>query len=95
MADSDPVPDTAMDTGSDDGEFGEGTDPTALTDDERAILERLRASGDASPGGTPGGTPEESADAAAAVGDDAPLAAYDPPDGREVDPLAPVFREPD
>jgi hypothetical protein len=47
MADSDPVPDTAMDTGSEDGEFGDTSDPSPLRADERAILDQLRdAAGD-------------------------------------------------
>jgi hypothetical protein len=47
-----PVPDTAMDTKSDEGEPGGEPDTTPLTADERELLERLRASG-ASPTPTP------------------------------------------
>lgn len=42
MADSDPVPDTAMETGSEDGDFGDTADATPLRDDERAILDQLK-----------------------------------------------------
>jgi hypothetical protein len=42
MADSDPVPDTAMETGSEDGDFGDTSDGLPLQDDERAILDQLR-----------------------------------------------------
>jgi hypothetical protein len=42
MADSDPVPDTAMETGSEAGDFGDTSDRSPLRDDERAILDQLR-----------------------------------------------------
>ena len=40
-----PTPDSAMDTKSEDGEPGDETDTTPLTEEERAMLERLRAAG--------------------------------------------------
>jgi hypothetical protein len=74
-----PVPDTAMDTKSEEGDPGGPDDTTPLTEDERALLERLRASeGRAAdppvpdPGTTLPGSPPDAA-----------------PDG-----LDPVFREP-
>ena len=92
MVDPTPVPDSAMDTGSEDGEPGGTTDATPLTDEERAILDRLRHAGGQD---VVGAAPEESAAAGAAAEDDAPLPGY-PPAGRDdrPDPLDPVFREP-
>lgn len=52
MTDGDPLPDSAMDTGSDEGEPGGTTDATPLTDDERAILGRLQHPADS--GGSAG-----------------------------------------
>ena len=81
-----------MDTGSEDGEPGGSSDATPLTDDERAILDRLRhAGGD----DVVGAAPEESPAAGDAADDDAPLSDYPvrQPDGG-TDPLDPVFREP-
>ncbi len=40
-----PVPDTAMDTKSEEGDPGGEDDTTPLTEDERALLDRLRAAG--------------------------------------------------
>jgi hypothetical protein len=40
-----PVPDTAMDTKSEEGDPGGDEDTSPLTADERALLERLRAAG--------------------------------------------------
>jgi hypothetical protein len=92
MADSDPVPDTAMDTGSEESEpFVEG-DSTPLSDEERAILDRLRESSPAPPGDE---ALEDSPEAFAAADDDAPLSAYAPRDDSPPDPLDPVFREPE
>ena len=92
MADSDPVPDTAMDTGSEESEPFLEPDPTPLTDEERAILDRLRESSAAPPSAE---APEDSEEAFAAADDDAPLPAYGPRDDSPPDPLDPVFQEPD
>ena len=73
-----PVPDTAMDTKSEEGDPGGEEDTSPLTEDERALLERLRASE-----GRPGGTPAQEDTTLPAA---RPAA---PPDG-----LDPVFREP-
>jgi hypothetical protein len=73
-----PVPDTAMDTKSEEGDPGGPDDTTPLTEDERALLERLRAS--------EGNAVEAAADADTTLPGAPPAAA---PDG-----LDPVFREP-
>ena len=78
MVDGAPVPDTAMDTKSDD-EPGDMVDTTPLTDDERALLDRLRDSGGESPAPT---RPEDT------------LPVAPPPPTADPDPLDPVFREP-
>jgi hypothetical protein len=92
MVDPTPAPDGGMDTGSEDGEPGGTTDATPLTDDERAMLERLRHASGQDVAGAP---PEESAAAGRAAEDDAPLADYPAPDRHDApDPLDPVFREP-
>ena len=92
MVDPTPAPDSAMDTGSEDGEPGGTTDASPLTDDERAMLDRLRH-----PSGhdVVGAAPEDSSAAGEAAEDDAPLPGYPVPEraGR-IDPLDPVFREP-
>ncbi|HEX6754958.1 MAG TPA: hypothetical protein VF109_03330 [Mycobacteriales bacterium] len=94
MADSDPVPDTAMDTGSEDGEPFTETEGTPLSDEERAILDRLRESSATAPPSAE--VPEDSEEAFAAADDDAPLPAYTTPqDDSPPDPLDPVFREPE
>ena len=81
-----------MDTGSDAGEPGGSTDATPLTDDERAILDRLRHSGGPE---VVGRAPEESPAAGEAAEDEAPLPDFSPPGGGgAADPLDPVFREP-
>jgi hypothetical protein len=92
MVDPTPAPDSAMDTGSEDGEPGGTTDASPLTDEERAILDRLRHSGGQD---VVGAAPEESAAAGGAAEDDAPLPDYPAPerDGG-ADPLDPIFREP-
>ncbi|HZB48459.1 MAG TPA: hypothetical protein VE547_05145, partial [Mycobacteriales bacterium] len=72
MVDPTPVPDSAMDTGSEDGEPGGTTDATPLTDEERAILDRLRHAGGQD---VVGPTPEQSPAAGSAAEDDAPLPA--------------------
>ncbi len=82
-----PVPDTAMDTKSEEGDPG-GNDATPLNDDERALLNQLRH------GGGPGEpAAEESPAYAAAADDDSPVPG-DPPGDGGTDPLDPVFREP-
>jgi hypothetical protein len=91
MADSDPVPDTAMDTGSEASEPFVQNDGPPLSDEERAILDRLRDGGGAP---LPGDVAEESPEAAAAADDDAPLTSWNPSPA-PVDPLDPVFREPE
>ena len=92
MADSDPVPDTAMDTGSEESEPFVQTDSAPLSDEERAMLDRLREGGG---GADDGPVAEESPAAAAAADDDAPLSEWKPPPGPAADPLDPVFREPE
>jgi hypothetical protein len=74
-----PVPDTAMDTKSEEGDPGGPDDTSPLTEDERALLERLRASE-----GHAVETPAP--DAGTTLPGSRPAA---PPDG-----LDPVFREP-
>jgi hypothetical protein len=75
-----PVPDTAMDTKSDDGDPGdEDRDATPLTDDERDMLERLRAAGVTAPADEPGA--------------DTTLPGAPPPSAAP-DPLDPIFQEP-
>jgi hypothetical protein len=83
------VMDSAMDTGSDAGEPGERPDGGPLTDDERALLDRL-AGDDRTPVVT--GAPEDSPAAARAAADDTVLPEPAPPGGP--DPDTPQFREP-
>src|SRR5918995_647426 len=64
-----PVPDTAMDTKSDDRDPGP-TDAPPLTADERALLDRLRDGGGTDVVGTPA---EESPAYAAAAAADSPV----------------------
>jgi hypothetical protein len=74
-----PVPDSAMDTKSEEGEPGdEERDATPLDADEQAMLEKLRAAGVTVPEEEPGG--------------DTTLPT--PPPDSGPDPLDPVFREP-
>jgi hypothetical protein len=74
-----PVPDSAMDTKSDDGDPGdEDRDARPLDSDEQAMLERLRAAGVTAPDQQPGS--------------DTTLPP--PPPAGGPDPLDPVFREP-
>ena len=80
-----------MDTGSDAGEPGGSTDITPLTDDGRAILDRLRHAGGPE---VVERAAEESPAAGDAADDEAPLPDFSPPDGGGTDPLDPVFREP-
>ena len=62
------LPDTAMATGNDEGEFGR-SDTRPLAEDERTLLEKLQkpGKGEAEP------AVEDSAEVAAAAADDAPL----------------------
>ena len=74
-----PVPDSAMDTKSEEGEPGdEERDARPLDADEQALLEKLRAAGVTVPAEEPGS--------------DTTLPAPPPESGP--DPLDPVFREP-
>jgi hypothetical protein len=75
-----PVPDTAMDTKSEEGDPGPD-DTTPLTEDERALLDRLRAA-EGSGAGTRAESPAE----------DTTLPGAPPP--ARPDGLDPVFREP-
>jgi len=95
-----PLPDTAMDTKSEEGDPGGPTDTTPLTADERALLDRLRDGGGTDVVGTPA---EESPAFAAAAAADSPVPVdrpgadqpgADQPGRQEPDPLDPVFREP-
>ena len=89
-----PVPDTAMATGSEDGEPGEQSDARPLGPDERAILADFAESADVTK------AVEDSPAAARAVKDDSvlPVASMVPVDagggGDEDDPLTPEFRAP-
>jgi hypothetical protein len=74
-----PVPDSAMDTKSEEGVPGdEERDSRPLDADEQAMLEKLRAAGVTVPDAEPGG--------------DTTLPP--PPPDSKPDPLDPVFREP-
>ena len=75
-----------MDTKSEDSDFREA-DTTPLTDDERALLDRLR---DGDGGGAPAA--EESPEYAVAVDEDSPVPTE--PRTGPADPLDPVFQEP-
>jgi hypothetical protein len=85
---NDPLPETGMNTGSDEGEPGDRAPYEPLAESDRAILDALRRP---APGAdTPAA--EERPEVAAAVRDDAPLPADG---GGQDDGLAPQFREPD
>jgi hypothetical protein len=74
-----PVPDSAMDTKSEEGEPGdEDRDTTPLDPDEQAMLEQLRGAGVSVPDEEPG----------------ADTTLPPPRPERGPDPLDPVFREP-
>jgi len=74
-----PVPDSAMDTKSEEGEPGdEDRDTRPLDADEQAMLEKLRAAGVTAPPEEPG----------------AVTTLPPPPPDSKPDPLDPVFREP-
>lgn len=83
-----PVPDTAMATGSEDGEPGEQLDERPLRPDERAVLADFAGSAD----GTK--AVEDSPAAARAVKDDSVLPVDAGSRGDEDDPLTPEFRAP-
>src|SRR5918993_726955 len=95
MTDEDPVPDSAMDTGSDEGEPGGVADSAPLTGEEQALLNQLKDGGADDGANFSGRSPEESPEAGAAAADDAPLPAYGQQVGSGPDPLDPVFREPE
>jgi hypothetical protein len=78
-----------MDTKSEEGNPGSTGDTRPLTEDEQALLERLRDGGGTA---AVGPAAEDSAEYAAAVDADSPVAGSAPPTGS--DPLDPVFREP-
>ncbi|MDQ3904237.1 MAG: hypothetical protein M3300_02015 [Actinomycetota bacterium] len=84
----DPVPDTAMATGSEDGEPGDQPDARPLTPDESALLADLQGSPDVTT------AVEDSATAARAVANDSVLPAEDAGGRNEDDPLTPEFRAP-
>ena len=89
MSESSETPDTAMATGSDEGEPGERRDVEPLTADEQRLLEQLEARDD-----TPA-TPavEDGPEAAAAADDDAPLPAAGAGPGGQDDGLTPEFTD--
>ena len=81
-----------MDTKSDEGGPGELGDTRPLTEDERAMLDRLRDGA----GTDVAGDPAEAAPRfGAAVDADAPVPGGPPGGSEEPDPLDPVFREPE
>jgi hypothetical protein len=82
------VLESAMDTGSEDGEPGERPGAGPLSADERALLDRL--TGDERPD-VVRDAPEDSPAAARAVADDTVLPEATPAGG---DPDEPEFREP-
>jgi hypothetical protein len=83
-----PVPDTAMATGSDDGDPGEQPSERPLRPDESALLADLPGSADVTT------AVEDSAAAARAVADDSVLPMDAASGGEEQDPLTPEFRAP-
>lgn len=83
-----PVPDTAMATGSEDGEPGEQPDERPLRPDEHAVLTDSAGSAD----GTK--AVEDSPAAARAAKDDSVLPVDAGSRGDEDDPLTPEFRAP-
>ena len=84
----DRLPETGMNTGSDEGEPGDRAPFEPLAESDRALLDALRRP---APGGGDEAV-EERPEVAAAVRDDAPLPADG---GSQDDGLAPQFREPD
>jgi hypothetical protein len=89
MSESNEVPDTAMATGSDEGEPGERRDGGPLTAEEQRFLERLEA-----PDDTPAAPAVEDApEVATAVADDAPLPTAGSGPGDQDDGLTPQFTD--
>src|SRR5690349_12093021 len=88
------VMESAMDTGSDAGEPGVRSDDGPLTDDERALLDRLVEDANDRSTVVVTDAPEDSPAAAAAVADDTVLP--DPAAGgpADADPDTPEFRAP-
>ncbi|MDQ3762380.1 MAG: hypothetical protein M3460_12065 [Actinomycetota bacterium] len=84
-----PVPDTAMATGSEDGEPGEQPDERPLRPDESALLADLVGSTDRTEAAE-----EDSVAAAKAAEDDTVLPVDAGSQGDEDDPLTPTFRAP-
>ena len=82
------VLESAMDTGSELGEPGDRSDEGPLSDDERALLDRLSHDDGAE---VVTDAPEDSALQARAVADDAPLP--EPPPAGGSDPDTPQFRD--
>ncbi|HVE97437.1 MAG TPA: hypothetical protein VNA67_10685 [Pseudonocardiaceae bacterium] len=80
-----PVPDTAMATGSEDGEPGEQPDEPPLRPDERAVLTDLAGSADKTK------AVEDSPAVARAAKDDSVLPVDAGSHGDENDPLTPEF----
>lgn len=83
-----PVPATAMATGSEDGEPGEQVDQRPLTPDEAAILADLQRSPDVT------ATVEDSVTAERAVADDSVLPVDTGSGGNDEDAATPEFRAP-
>jgi len=83
-----PVPDTAMATGSEDGEPGEQPDGRLLRPDERAVLADLAGSADAIK------AVEDSPATARAAKDDSVLPVDAGSRSDDNDPLTPEFRAP-
>src|SRR4051794_1945103 len=81
------LPDTAMMSGSDEGEPGERLAPLPLDDSDKAVLAALRE-----PGHATGDSVEDGPEVAAAAEDDSPLPVREPV--RRDDPLDAQFREP-
>src|SRR4051794_26925891 len=94
-ASTDPtVMESAMDTGSDAGEPGDRSGDAPLTDDERALLDRLGGEANDRSTGGGAGAPEASPAAAAAVADDTVLPDPAADGSVAVDPDTPEFRAP-
>jgi hypothetical protein len=90
MSESSETPDTAMATGSDEGEPGEHPDGGPLTAEEQRLLERLEAPDDDTPAAP---AVEDAPEFAAAADDDAPLPAAGSGPGDQGDGLAPEFTD--
>jgi hypothetical protein len=88
------VMESAMDTGSDAGEPGDRSDGGPLTDDERALLDRLVEEANDRSTVVVTDAPEDSPAAAAAVADDTVLPDPAADGSVAVDPHTPEFRAP-